>query len=66
MKGNYKLENCIKSLAKDKIMLGEFADLIEQCTYGNLIVDVRNRNGGAPLSEIHTLQSYPARKVNRS
>ncbi len=64
--GLLRMNGFIKQLAKDKVTLGEFADLIEECTGNRLIVDIRNRNGEVPLKDIDSLQTYLARKVKRS
>jgi len=38
------------------ITMKEFADLVEFCSRGHLVVDVRHfeKDGGRPLSELHT------------
>ncbi len=64
--GLLRMNGFIKQLARDKVTLGEFADLIEECTGNRLIVDIRNRNGEVPLKDIDSLQTYLARKVKRS
>lgn len=61
-----RMNGFVKQLAREKVTLGEFADLIEECTGNRLIVDVRNRNGDVLLKDIGTLQAYPVRSVKRS
>ncbi len=60
------INGCLKTLAMDKVTMGEFADLIEECTGNRFIVDIRNRNENVLLKDIGTLQTYPARKIKRS
>ncbi len=54
-------------LIKDhEITMGEFADLVEFCSRGHLVVDVRNSksDGGRPLSELFNswgIETHPNR-----
>ena len=76
-----EMGRCMKALSKDvvprnegedsnpikahEITMEEFADLVEFCSRGHLIVDVRypEKDGGRPLSELHYwgIETYPNR-----
>ncbi|KKL61211.1 hypothetical protein LCGC14_2197570 [marine sediment metagenome] len=62
VKGNSKTygDNC-----NHEITMQEFADLVEFCSRGHLIVDVRypEADGERPLSELHSdaVETYPNR-----
>ena len=76
-----EIGRCMKALSKDclprktneegnpeeahEITMQEFADLVEFCSRGHLIVDVRfpEKNGNRPLSELHCwgIETYPNR-----
>lgn len=55
-----EMGNCMKALEKEKhgeheITMAEFADLVEFCSLGQLVVEVRNpeQDGDRPLSQLH-------------
>ena len=72
-----EMGRCMKRLEKEKaptgsktgkeheITMQEFADLVEFCSRGHLVVEVRypNADGGRPLSQLHSnaVQTYPNR-----
>uniref|UniRef100_A0A6H2A2I0 Uncharacterized protein n=1 Tax=viral metagenome TaxID=1070528 RepID=A0A6H2A2I0_9ZZZZ len=76
-----EMGRCMKALSKDvlprskkdegnpieahEFTMEEFADLVEFCSRGHLIVEVRypERNGSRPLSELHNwgVETYPNR-----
>ena len=72
-----EMDRCMKALAKmmvpskDEVVKGheitmeEFADLVEFCSRGHLVADVRypEKDGGRPLSELHNwgIDTYPNR-----
>ncbi len=75
------LDNCMESLSKiivpaknedeenpeeaHEITMQELADLVEFCSRGHLVVEVRypDEDGGRPLSELHNwgIETYPNR-----
>ena len=54
-----------EALKDHEITMKEFADLVEFCSRGHLVVEVRHseKDGGRPLSELHTwgVETYPNR-----
>jgi len=76
-----EMGRCMKALSKDmfprskgeddnpieahEITMEEFADLVEFCSRGHLVVEVRypDKDGGRPLSELHNwgVETYPNR-----